>query len=198
MRDVKLLESFKKRIEKELKEKNVFKHLRKEVDINGNCRIPISYTDVRNLQIIRSELATDGMFDMNAFVRHGENIYLHDGKGFYASDIRGDRSRLLPQEGRLLRGGDATGDNEVDEDDVNAVDAAWGTNKSVYNFSRSDMNNDGRVGVEDLSLATSNISNSIGFGARRRIFIEDDAYYDSDGIHLSGSIKVSGSLNANI
>ncbi len=36
MRDVKLLESFKKRIEKELKEKNVFKHLRKEVDINGN------------------------------------------------------------------------------------------------------------------------------------------------------------------
>ena len=98
-------------------------------------------------------------------VRHGENIYLHDGKGFYASDIRGDRSRLLPQEGRLLRGGDATGDNEVDEDDVNAVDAAWGTNKSVYNFSRSDMNNDGRVGVEDLSLATSNISNSTGFGA---------------------------------
>ncbi len=36
MRDVKLLESFKKRIEKELKEKNVFKHLRKEVNINGN------------------------------------------------------------------------------------------------------------------------------------------------------------------
>jgi len=36
MRDVKLLESFKKRIEKELKEKNVFKNLRKEVDINGN------------------------------------------------------------------------------------------------------------------------------------------------------------------
>ena len=32
------------------------------------------------------------------------------------------RSRLLPQEGRLLRCGDATGDNEVDEDDVNAVD----------------------------------------------------------------------------
>ena len=36
MRDIKVLESFKKRIEKELKEKNVFKHLRKEVDINGN------------------------------------------------------------------------------------------------------------------------------------------------------------------
>lgn len=98
-------------------------------------------------------------------IRNGENIYLHDGKGFYASDIRGDKSGLLPQEGRLLRSGDATGDNEVDEDDVNAIDAAWGTNKSVANFSRSDINNDQRVGVEDLSLATSNISNSTGFGA---------------------------------
>ena len=36
MRDVKVLESFKRKIEKELKEKNVFKHWRKEVDINGN------------------------------------------------------------------------------------------------------------------------------------------------------------------
>ena len=36
MRDTKLLESFKKRIEKELKEKNIFKHLRKEVDIGAN------------------------------------------------------------------------------------------------------------------------------------------------------------------
>ena len=36
MRDTKVLESFKKRIEKELKEKNVFKHLRKEVNIGAN------------------------------------------------------------------------------------------------------------------------------------------------------------------
>lgn len=36
MRDTKLLESFKKRIEKELKEKNIFKHLRKEVEIGAN------------------------------------------------------------------------------------------------------------------------------------------------------------------
>ena len=36
MRDGKVLESFKKKIEKEIKEKNIFKHLRKEVDINGN------------------------------------------------------------------------------------------------------------------------------------------------------------------
>ena len=36
MRDNKVLESFKKKIEKNLKEMNIFKHLRKEVDINGN------------------------------------------------------------------------------------------------------------------------------------------------------------------
>ena len=36
MRDTKLLESFKKRIEKELKEKNIFKNLRKEVEIGAN------------------------------------------------------------------------------------------------------------------------------------------------------------------
>ena len=36
MRDIKILESFKKRIEKELKEKNIFKNLRKEVDTGAN------------------------------------------------------------------------------------------------------------------------------------------------------------------
>ena len=36
MRDTKLLESFKKRIEKELKEKNIFKYLRKEVETAAN------------------------------------------------------------------------------------------------------------------------------------------------------------------
>jgi len=36
MRDTKLLETFKKKIEKELKEKNIFKMLRKEVDIGAN------------------------------------------------------------------------------------------------------------------------------------------------------------------
>ena len=36
MRETKLLETFKKRIEKELKEKNIFKMLRKEVDIGAN------------------------------------------------------------------------------------------------------------------------------------------------------------------
>lgn len=36
MRDTKVLESFKKRIEKEIKEKNIFKNLRKEVEIGAN------------------------------------------------------------------------------------------------------------------------------------------------------------------
>mgnify|MGYP000173666798 FL=1 len=36
MRDGKVLESFKKKIEKEKKEKNIFKHLRKEVETGAN------------------------------------------------------------------------------------------------------------------------------------------------------------------
>ena len=36
MRDTKVLETFKRRIEKEIKEKNIFKYLRKEVEIGAN------------------------------------------------------------------------------------------------------------------------------------------------------------------
>ena len=36
MRDNKVLESFKKKIEKNLKEMSIFKHLRKEVDHGAN------------------------------------------------------------------------------------------------------------------------------------------------------------------
>ncbi|MDE0962869.1 MAG: T9SS type A sorting domain-containing protein, partial [Candidatus Latescibacteria bacterium] len=64
-----------------------------------------------------------------------------------------------------LKGGDATGDNEIDEDDVNTIDAAWGTNTALANFALADVTNDGRVGIEDLSMVASNISNSTGFGA---------------------------------
>jgi hypothetical protein len=98
-------------------------------------------------------------------VRNGETIMLSGSAGFFSSDIRGDKSFLLEQDGRLLKGGDATGDNEIDEDDVNAIDAAWGTNTAFANFAQADVTNDGRVGVEDMSMATSNISNSTGFGA---------------------------------
>ena len=98
-------------------------------------------------------------------IRSGETITLTASTGLFASDIRGDKSFLLEQEGRLLKGGDATEDNEIDEDDVNTIDAAWGTNTALANFAQADVTNDGRVGVEDLSMATSNISNSTGFGA---------------------------------
>ncbi|MEE3258114.1 MAG: hypothetical protein VX293_02785, partial [Candidatus Latescibacterota bacterium] len=98
-------------------------------------------------------------------IRSGETIVLSSSQGFFSSDVRGDQSSLLDQDGRLLKGGDATEDNEIDEDDVNAIDAAWGTNTAATNFAPADVTNDGRVGVEDLSLATSNISNSTGFGA---------------------------------
>ena len=98
-------------------------------------------------------------------IRPGESIALGSSQGFFASDVRGDQSSLLGQDGRLLKGGDATGDNEIDEDDVNTIDAAWGTNAAAAHFAQADVTNDGRVGVEDLSLATSNISNSTGFGA---------------------------------
>ena len=98
-------------------------------------------------------------------IRSGELLVMSADQGFFSSDMRGDKSFLLAQDGRLLKGGDVTGDNEVDEDDVNAIDAAWGTNAGAAFFKQADMNNDSRVGVEDLSLATSNIDNSTGFGA---------------------------------
>ena len=36
MRDTKVLESFKKKVEKQLKEMNIFKNLRKEVETGAN------------------------------------------------------------------------------------------------------------------------------------------------------------------
>ena len=98
-------------------------------------------------------------------VRNGETINLMTSQGFFASDIRGDPSFSLEQGGHRLKAGDVTEDNEIDEDDVNTIDAAWGTNTGVANFAQADLNNDFRVGVEDLTVISSNISNSTGFGA---------------------------------
>ena len=36
MRNIKILVNFKRQIEKEIKEKNIFKHLRKEVETGAN------------------------------------------------------------------------------------------------------------------------------------------------------------------
>jgi len=98
-------------------------------------------------------------------IRAGETLTLSSAQGFYASDVRGDASFLLHQAGTELQAGDVTEDNEIDEDDINAIDAAWGTGSTSLSFMRADLNNDGRVGVEDLTVTTSNISNSTGFGA---------------------------------
>jgi len=98
-------------------------------------------------------------------IRNGESITLDASQGLYASDIRGDPSFLLAQNGAVLQAGDVTEDNEIDEDDVNAIDAAWGSDDSEPWFEQADLNNDGRVGVLDLTAASSNISNTTGFGA---------------------------------
>ena len=98
-------------------------------------------------------------------IRNGEMIFLTSAEGLFASDVRGDASFLLGQNGRMLKGGDASGDNEIDEDDVNVIDAAWGTDSGKTRFAFADLNNDGRVGIEDLAAAISNISNSTGLGA---------------------------------
>ena len=98
-------------------------------------------------------------------IRNGEMIFLTSAEGLFASDVRGDASFLLGQNGRMLKGGDASGDNEIDEDDVNVIDAAWGTDSGKTRFAFADLNNDGRVGIEDLAAAISNISNATGLGA---------------------------------
>jgi hypothetical protein len=97
-------------------------------------------------------------------IRGGETIRLNRAR-FYASDLRGNLSLLLDQDGHRLLAGDVNEDNEIDEDDVNTVDAAWGSNAAVDHFAQADVNNDGRVGVEDLAVVISNISSLTGFGA---------------------------------
>ncbi|MEE3232886.1 MAG: T9SS type A sorting domain-containing protein [Candidatus Latescibacterota bacterium] len=83
-----------------------------------------------------------------------------DVQGFFASDLRGDPSSLLGNSGRRLIAGDVSGDNEINEDDVNMIIASWGTGES-----RADLNNDGKVGASDLTATTSNFGNNEGFGA---------------------------------
>ena len=87
-------------------------------------------------------------------IRAGETVILSSSQGLFASDVRGDASFLLDQSGQELQAGDVTEDNEIDEDDVNVIDAAWGTDAGAASFEQADLNNDGRVGVEDLTVTT--------------------------------------------
>ena len=100
-------------------------------------------------------------------VRNGETVTISSGNknGFFGSDLRGDPTVLLPDNGRELIAGDVSEDNEINEDDVNLIIAAWGTDHTVNNFEQADINNDGIVGAADLTVTTSNFGTSQGFGA---------------------------------
>ncbi len=100
-------------------------------------------------------------------VRAGESVAISAlaGNGFFGSDLRGDPTSLLPSSGRQLAAGDVSQDNEINEDDVNLIIAAWGTDTSKPLFHAADLNNDGAVGAADLTATTSNFGNTDGFGA---------------------------------
>jgi len=88
-----------------------------------------------------------------------------NGNGFFGSDLRGDPTALLPSSGRELIAGDVSEDNEINEDDVNLIIAAWGSDAGKPSFHQADINNDAVVGAADLTVTTSNFGNSQGFGA---------------------------------
>ena len=100
-------------------------------------------------------------------VRNGETVTISsaNNNGFFGSDLRGDPTDLLESSGTLLIAGDVSEDNEINEDDVNLIIAAWGTAASADNFAQADINNDQDVGAADLIVTTSNFGNSEGFGA---------------------------------
>ncbi|MEW6750075.1 MAG: FlgD immunoglobulin-like domain containing protein [Candidatus Latescibacterota bacterium] len=100
-------------------------------------------------------------------VRNGETVTIlsASNNGFFGSDLRGDPTSLLPSSGRQLPAGDVSGDNEINEDDINLIVAAWGTDDTKPSFRQADINNDDAVGAPDLTVTTSNFGNSEGFGA---------------------------------
>ena len=102
-------------------------------------------------------------------VRNGENLAIGTAiAGLFGSDLRGDPTSLLPgtSSGQQLIAGDASEDNEINEDDVNVIIAAWSTSSTAPNFNPdADINNDDMVGAADLTVTTSNFGNSEGFGA---------------------------------
>ena len=100
-------------------------------------------------------------------VRNGETVTISSGlrNGFFGSDLRGDPTALLPSSGKELIAGDVSQDNEINEDDVNLIIAAWGVDDLAPSFEQADINNDDEVGAADLTVTTSNFGNSEGFGA---------------------------------
>ncbi|MBN62245.1 MAG: hypothetical protein CME20_12885 [Gemmatimonadetes bacterium] len=81
----------------------------------------------------------------------------------YGSDVLGNLSPATPL--GFLRGGDATGDNQVDVADANLIFSLWNKTPADANFVRAaDVNADGVINALDLGFVTSNFGND-GFGA---------------------------------
>ena len=144
------------------------------VEVTTNITGDLTLTDVppgRYVLTVKDTSHVSGRSDTFT-VRNGETVQINTGAagteiGFYGSDLRGDPTMLLAgtQSGRQLIAGDVSGDNEINEDDVNEIIAAWGTGSTAVPFLRADINNDDAVGAPDLTLTTSNFGNSEGFGA---------------------------------
>ena len=81
----------------------------------------------------------------------------------YGSDVLGNLSPATPL--GFLRGGDATGDNQVDVADANLIFSLWNYTLANADFVRAaDVNADGVINALDLGFVTSNFGND-GFGA---------------------------------
>ena len=81
----------------------------------------------------------------------------------FGSDVLGNLSPATPL--GFLRGGDATGDNQVDIADANLIFSIWNQTPANEGYVRgADINADGVVNSIDLGFVTANFGND-GFGA---------------------------------
>ena len=78
----------------------------------------------------------------------------------FGSDVLGNLSPATPL--GFLRGGDATGDNQVDIADANQIFATWNLTPADAGFVRdADINNDGVINTLDIGYVSTNF-NSFG------------------------------------
>jgi len=81
----------------------------------------------------------------------------------FGSDVLGNLSPATPL--GFLRGGDATGDNQVDIADANLIFSLWNKTPADASFVRgADINADGVINAIDLGFVTANFGND-GYGA---------------------------------
>ncbi|MEW6752667.1 MAG: FlgD immunoglobulin-like domain containing protein [Candidatus Latescibacterota bacterium] len=114
-----------------------------------------------------------GIYEMTAKARgyvtgRTDTLTLFDGAivtadPTYGSDLMGNLSPATPL--GWLRGGDATGDNQVDIADANRIFSLWNLTPADAGYVRdADVNADAVINTLDLQLVTTNFGNS-GFGA---------------------------------